>query len=112
MKYLLDISTLLAAIWQDHAAHSKVKAWLPGKSLAVCPFTELGFLRISTNLSGPFKASMADARKLLEAFLTYHNCIFIPANLPALQSNAKDSEMVTDCYLADLASRHRVVLAT
>jgi len=60
MRYLLDISTLLAAIWQTHSAHEKVDAWLKGKLLVVCPFSELGFLRISTNLRGPFKATMSD----------------------------------------------------
>jgi len=112
VKCLLDISTLLAAIWQNHSAHKMADRWVTGKSLAVCPFSELGFLRISTHPKGPFRANMADARALLDDFLKKNNCHFISADLPGLHSNATDSETVTDSYLADLAEKHGMKLAT
>ena len=37
MKHLLDVNVLLAAIWKHHSRHNEVFAWLPGKSLVVCP---------------------------------------------------------------------------
>ena len=49
MKYLLDINVLLAAIWGNHPQYALADAWLTGKSVVVCPISELGFLRISTN---------------------------------------------------------------
>ncbi|HTA29450.1 MAG TPA: PIN domain-containing protein [Candidatus Cybelea sp.] len=112
MTHLLDISTLLAAIWQTHSAHDKVDAWLEGKSIAVCPLSELGFLRISTQLKGPFRAPMRDARELLSDFTNKTRCSFIAADLPGLKSEAKNSDTVTDCYLAELAARHGMKLAT
>ena len=111
MKYLLDVNVLIAAIWKSHAAHSKADAWLKGRSLATCPFSELGFLRISTHSKG-LGATMSDARKLLENFLVAHNVEFVPADMPALASNATKNEEVTDSYLAELAGRKNLKLAT
>lgn len=112
MKYLLDISTLIAAIWNSHEAHGKVTSWMNGKTLAVCPLTELGFLRISTHPKGPFQSPMTDARALLADFLQKNRCEFVPADLPALKSSATSSAVVTDSYLADLADAHELHLAT
>jgi predicted nucleic acid-binding protein len=109
---LLDISVLLAAIWQTHSLHAKADAWAVGKELAICPLSEMGFLRISAHPKGPFRASMDDARLLLADFLDKHDCTFIPADLSGLRSQAANSETVTDCYLADLAASHAMKLAT
>jgi len=40
-KYLLDVSTLVALLWQTHVNNAKAIAWAAGKTLAVCPITEL-----------------------------------------------------------------------
>ena len=61
MKYLLDTSALLAAVWESHEAFDVLDRWMPGKELAVCPLAELGLLRISTQLTAPFRATMAEA---------------------------------------------------
>ena len=45
MIYLLDVSTLVALLTATHEDNEKVAAWLPGKKVAVCPLTELGYLR-------------------------------------------------------------------
>ncbi len=47
MRYLLDINVLLAAAWANHPHFAAADAWLKGKSVVVCPISELGFLRIS-----------------------------------------------------------------
>ena len=52
MKHLLDVNVLLAAIWQRHPDFAKADAWLPGRKVATCALSELGFLRISTNKRG------------------------------------------------------------
>ena len=49
---------------------------------------------------------MEQARKLLEQFVIDRKADRIPDDLPALSSNAKRSEQVTDLYLADLAAEH------
>lgn len=79
--------------------------------MAVCPITELGFLRISTHPRG-LNSEMAGARRLLADFLSKHAVEFVPCDLAALESQAARSDGVTDLYLADLASRKGMTLAT
>ncbi len=111
MTFLLDVNSLIAAIWSNHPDHSKTDSWLEGKNLATCPLSELGFLRISTNPKA-VNADMTIARKLLEGFLENQKTEFIPDHLPALKSKAQKSLQVTDCYLADLAASKGMKLAT
>jgi toxin-antitoxin system PIN domain toxin len=111
MNYLLDVNVLLAAIWAKHPQFATADAWLQGKSVAVCPISELGFLRISTNRKA-IGAPMNDARKALEKFLLETKATRIPDDLPALASHPATSEQVTDQYLASLAERHGYRLAT
>ncbi len=111
MKYLLDVNTLLAAILTIHSRHQVADAWLRKKLLATCPLTELGFLRISTNPKA-YNLSMTMARQALNAFIKVHKVEFIPADLAATESGAHKSEAVTDSYLAELAARRGMKLAT
>jgi toxin-antitoxin system PIN domain toxin len=111
MKYLLDVNTLIAAIWTDHANHAVAENWIKGKELATCPLSELGFLRISTNPKA-LGATMPDARKLLDNFSSEHDVEFVPADLPALKSSSRNSDEVTDRYLAELAASKAMKLAT
>ncbi len=84
MKRLLDVSVLLAAIWQDHPHHARASACLAGKSLAVCPLASLGFRRISTDPAYSFVAPMDKCRTLLRIFQDERAVEFVPDDLPAL----------------------------
>ena len=53
MKHLLDVNVLLAAIIKTHHQHKWAMAWLNGKEIVLCPISELGFIRISTNKKIP-----------------------------------------------------------
>ena len=82
-----------------------------GQKLVVCPFTELGFLRVVT--SPAFNATMTDAREVLEIFLAEEKPEFIPADIRALQGEAApSSSKTTDWYLANLAHAHGMKWAT
>jgi uncharacterized protein len=109
--YLLDVNALIAAIWTDHVNHSLADSWIEGKALATCPLSDLGFLRISTSVKA-LGASMADARALLQDFLSKHRVRVVAADLPALDSHPSKSEEVTDQYLADLAASKSMKMAT
>jgi toxin-antitoxin system PIN domain toxin len=111
LRYLLDVNLLLAAIWADHPQHDKAFAWLSGKSIILCPLSELGFLRISTNKKA-INAPMEKARDLLNRFAADRKADRIADDLPALDSHPGKSEEVTDHYLADLAALHGARLAT
>jgi uncharacterized protein len=111
MKHLLDVNVLLAAIWTRHPQHTVADAWLNGKTVVVCPIAELGFLRISSNKKA-FNFPMADARTGLTVFLREAKASRIVDDLPALDSHPATSDEVTDHYLADLAAKHGLKLAT
>jgi predicted nucleic acid-binding protein len=111
MKYLLDVSTLIALIWPSHVHHSQASVWRKGKHIVLCPITELGFIRVST--SPAFNASMADARKALKDFLKDERPEWIPADLHALEGDvAPTSAKTTDWYLANLAAARGMQWAT
>ena len=111
MKYLLDVSMLIALIWPNHVHHKRASAWLKGKKMVLCPITELGFIRVST--SAAFNASMLDARKALKDFVEDQKPEWLPADLRALDGEvAPASGKTTDWYLANLAAAHGMRWAT
>jgi len=110
MIYLLDVSTLVASLWQNHVFHARAFKWLPGKELAVCPITELGFLRVSVAAHG---ADFPHAREMLQSFLDTFNPVFMPCDLRALAGRkAITGTKTTDFYLANLAEKNGMKWAT
>ena len=112
MKYLLDVNVLLAGIIETHPHYARAQAWLKGREIVLCPIGELGFLRISSSKQGGINIEMAIARAGLEKFSTERKADRIADDLPALDSHPKISTQVTDHYLADLAQKHGIKLAT
>jgi toxin-antitoxin system PIN domain toxin len=111
MTYLLDVNVLIAAILDSHSQHKAADKWLAGKSLATCPISETGFLRIVTNPK-IYGVAMPIAREALRDFISRYKPRFIADDLPALKSSARNSEQVTDFYLAHLAESHQIRLAS
>jgi toxin-antitoxin system PIN domain toxin len=112
MTHLLDVNILLAAIWGNHPLHERAFAGIKGKSIAICPLAELGFIRISTNPKATINAPMEKARELLRRFIQERKVSRLPDDLPALESRPAKSDEVTDCYLAELAAKHDMKLVT
>ncbi|MGZ8938114.1 MAG: hypothetical protein ACXW32_02765 [Limisphaerales bacterium] len=111
MIYLLDVSTLLAWLWRDHEHHGVVMAWQAGKSVAICPMTELGFLRISSQPA--FGATMQVAREMLAAWHQKVKPVQVACDLSALRGRpAPNSGKTTDFYLANLAEKNEMQWAT
>lgn len=99
MTWLLDVSALVARLVHSHEPHPRVNAWWPGRALAVCPITELGFLRVACALG----STMEDARNVLGEFLREEAPLFIACDRRALESTAAYfPRKITDIYLADL----------
>ena len=110
MTYLLDVSSLLALLWENHVHHSRIKEWQADEEIAVCPISELGFLRISTQA---FNATIDDARQSLSTWLTKREPEFIPCDERVLTGpQAPTGGKTTDFYLAHLADAHGMKLAT
>ncbi len=112
MKHLLDVNLLIAGIVQTHSQHAHAVRWLSGKEIVLCPIVELGFLRISTNNKSSIGLTMDSAREVLEKFAAERAAERIPDDLPALASRPRTSDQVTDHYLANLAAKHGLKLAT
>jgi len=110
MIYLLDVSVLVALLIEDHEFYGRAVAWARGKRMALCPLSELGFLRVAMNA---YEASQDQARKALGQFMETDKPEFIPADCSALAAGAFPSaKQSTDWYLAVLAERHQMKLAT
>jgi predicted nucleic acid-binding protein len=79
--------------------------------LAICPLTELGFLRISTQPS--LGATVAEAREMLRDWEQAWKPAFVPCDVYALRTDDPPTgTRTTDFYLANLAARHGMQLAT
>jgi predicted nucleic acid-binding protein len=110
--YLLDVNILIAAIWRDHQDHAGVEVWLRGKQTATCPISELGFLRISSGDAFPFRADPEVCRNALSEFVRKRHSQFISDDFSPQTIAAQVSTQFTDLYLAELAEKHRMKLAT
>ena len=123
MTRLLDINVLLAMAWPQHVHHAKVKRWLlsqtaHGKlSIATCPITQLGFLRISMNIKG-YAADFESARSLLSSLVNHADFehAFWMDDFSILSGRLRRNlgpNQLTDAYLAALAeNRDNSTLAT
>ncbi len=108
MKYLLDASTLLALGIMDHSHHGAVRKWASGRDLAVCPFSQLAFLRIGSRTYG---LEMDSCRKILADCTS--DMEFLPCDMSALDgSPAPNGSKTTDFYMANLASQAGMRWAT
>ena len=112
MKHLLDVNLLIAGIVQTHSRHTQARDWLSGRQIVLCPIAELGFLRISTHHKSAIGLTMERAREVLQRFASERKAERIPDDLPALDSHPRASGQVTDHYLANLAAKHGLKLAT
>jgi predicted nucleic acid-binding protein len=111
LRRLLDISTLLAWLWKDHDQHGRVIKWQQGEKVAVCPITELGFLRISTQPA--FGASMDEAREMLSDWKQRTKPVWVDCDISALDGKVTPtSSRTTDFYLANLADEWKMKWAT
>ena len=91
--------------------NERATRWHSQAKLAVCPITELGFLRISAQPS--FGATVADAKKMLRDWKAAQKPTFVPCDLEVLEMEEPTTGMKsTDFYLASLAEKHGMMLAT
>jgi uncharacterized protein len=118
MKYLLDVNALVALGHIHHEFHERMIAWLRAESfphLATCSITELGFVRVLSQVP-VYGFTLARARSLL---LQMKKDPSLPLEFIAddhdisrLPSWAKSSAQITDAHLAALATVNGAMLAT
>jgi uncharacterized protein len=116
----LDVSALVAFGFSDHEFHAAIARW--SRSLAVehdefatCAITELGFVRILSNLpqSG---VSVEDAKALLLRLKSASEIAFVfladDQDASQLSSWVRAPKQITDGHLVQLAKANGAVLAT
>lgn len=118
--YLLDINVLLALFDPQHAQHEDAHVWFSlnqGRGWATCPFTDNGFVRISSSPSYPTRPG--DASSILTALMTFCESpfhVFWPADIRLgillSRSTVLLHNHVTDLYLLGLTIHHGGKLAT
>ena len=121
MKYLLDVSVLVAWGLMEHNHNSIVSSWLMHERkkehvlFLTSPITELGFVRIIDQLTKGEIATQ-EATKILQKML---QCLapshrFLPDDLPMghWPDWCKTASRTTDAHLLLLAKKHGATLAT
>jgi len=121
-RWLLDLNALVALADPNHEHHRAMQAWFTssGKSdWGVCPLTESGFVRVTTNpVYRPASRSVAQATAILAGFAAAPGYRYWPIteSWPALtapfSSRVLGHQQVTDAYLLGLAVKHDGVLVT
>ena len=111
-EYLLGIAPVLALLWERHEHHERAMVWLETASkITACPLTELGFLRISTQPA--YGATFPQAKRMLHDWKEARKPGFIACDLEALAMDSPPTgKQTTDFYLASLAAKHGMELAT
>ncbi len=118
---LLDVNVLVALAWPRHIHHVAARQWLAGEaSFATSPCTQVGFLRVSTNVAlfGSDTPSPGEARALLEAVTRLPTHVFWPEDVaPATDPIFRrlpiiGSKQVPDAWLLAIAAARGGQLAT
>lgn len=122
MTDLLDINLLVSLAWPNHVHHRQALAWFRrrrGQPWATTPFTEAGFVRISSNASViPSAVTPTEAVALLDRMREVSGHQFLADDVPMIVGKYLNPEQVatyqqiTDAHLLALARRHGARLAT
>lgn len=121
-KYLLDLNVLIALVDSSHQHYKRVQDWFDAsgkKSWGLCPLTEAGFLRVTTNPAyrtdpHPFARAIA----ILQALKKYSGFQYweigkswVELTLP-FAGRISGHQQVTDAYLLGLAIQEDGILVT
>ncbi|MGH7868118.1 MAG: TA system VapC family ribonuclease toxin [Candidatus Dormibacteraceae bacterium] len=119
---LLDINILVSLAWLDHVHHRQALDWFKsrqGQPWATTPFTEAGFVRVSSNSSALSGAvTPTEAVSLLDRMREVPGHQFLSDDLPLVfgrylyPKQVVTHRQVTDAHLLALARRHGARLAT
>lgn len=120
--YLLDVNVLLALLWPLHRLHPVTRRWFTRKARhgwATCPFTQAGFVRLTSNPAvSLLVVSPQEALELLAENMRqphhrfWHDDISFPEAVAPFRDRLVGHRQVTDAYLLGLAIRHDGKLAT
>ena len=119
-RYLLDVNVLIALTDPEHTGHDIAIAWhrqIGASRLLLCPFTEAGFVRLTTmpNVGG---RHISEALHRLRMIAALPNCENLPLEhswlelIHPLTPRMHGYRQVTDALLLGLAICNGAVLVT
>lgn len=121
MRYLLDVSALVAFGFHEHEFHPRMARWVrdlsgaPETEFLTCSITELGFVRVLSQTT-QYGATVADARGLLLKLKANEPMRFAfiadQHDVSQLPLWVRTPKQITDGHLVSLATAHNGVLAT
>lgn len=116
---LLDTNVLLALAWPNHQHHAQAHGWFAArakKGWATCAFTQLGFIRLSSNPAYTAGAvTPQEAASLLQQWtrIKSHRFWDSPrADLADIYTRAIGHQQVNDAWLVEAARRNSGRLVT
>ncbi len=122
LKSLLDLNILIALTDPEHQHHQKARNWLTSSvagRLGICPLTEAGFLRVTTNpVFHPGPRTLEQAIAILQALKERDDYWYCPIDRSWVELTAPFAarifghQQVTDAYLLGLAIKEKGVLVT
>jgi len=122
LKSLLDVNVLIALTDPEHHHHRAARNWFASSGrerLGICPLTEAGFLRVTTNPAfHPSPRTLEHAIAILQALKGRDDYWYCPIDrswvtLTAPFANrVRGHQQVTDAYLLGLAIKEDGVLVT
>jgi uncharacterized protein len=117
MKYLLDVNALVALGFRRHFFHERVAIWAASQrsaEFASCSLTELGFVRVLSQVS-VYGLTIIHARELLLRLKTDRPSLTFlrdDQDISHLPAWVETSKQTTDGHLAQLAAANGAILAT
>ncbi|HXR39531.1 MAG TPA: TA system VapC family ribonuclease toxin [Terracidiphilus sp.] len=121
-RYLLDLNALIFLADTESPHYAAMHHWFDtsGKEdWGVCPLTEAGFVRVTTNPAyGGANRTIAQASAILAAFTAHPGYRYWPiaeswsALTAQFSTRLLGHQQVTDAYLLGLAVKHEGVLVT
>lgn len=118
-RALLDTNVLLALAWPNHQHHAQAHAWFAAgakKGWATCAYTQLGFIRLSSNPAYTTHAvSPQQAAALLQQWTRLPGHRFWPspaADDAAIFVSALGHQQVNDAWLVEAARQNSGRLVT
>lgn len=121
MRFLLDVNALLALGLESHQFHRRVALWLVGlrskanSTLATCSITELGFVRILSQVPS-YGYSVSDAQALLARVkaksIVKFTFLADDQDLAQVPKWVTYPKQLTDGHLTQLADAKQAALAT
>jgi hypothetical protein len=119
---LLDLNVLIALTDPEHKHHQKARNWFTSSGrdrLGICPLTEAGFLRVTTNPTfHPSPRTLEQASAILQMLKGRDDYWYCPideswgALTAPFAARIFGHQQVTDAYLLGLAIKQQGVLVT